>query len=431
MCRLIPAVTAATLCGALIGFAFFNKPVAKLFLGDVGSLPIGLLVGWLLLQLAGTGALAAAILLPLYYLMDATITLLRRLARREKVWEAHRSHFYQQATANGFSVMAVSGACVRAQHRAGGACRIDDPAADTHRADRRPGGGFRAGRAVAASFLATSRGGRSMSAPLIALTGATGFIGRHLVAELPKRGYRVRVLLRRPTEVPLGATGAVIGDIASPHNMAAALRDVDAVVHSAGLAHAMSGMPADDYRAINTQGTINLARAAERAHVKRFVFLSSIRAQSGPVSAAALTEADAPHPTDDYGRSKLEAEEGLNTLGIDWVALRPVLVYGTGREGQHGGLAGARADRLAAAARRAEGQTLAAVARQSHGGARCGAEGARPAAASVRRGRSGAAECRRDRRRDALRSRAQAGTCSGAVISAARGSDARRQVGGL
>jgi UDP-N-acetylmuramyl pentapeptide phosphotransferase/UDP-N-acetylglucosamine-1-phosphate transferase len=104
----LPTLLAATLCGALIGFAFFNKPVAKLFLGDVGSLPIGLLVGWLLLHLAGTGALTAAILLPLYYLADATITLLRRLARREKVWEAHRSHFYQQATTNGFSVMAVS-----------------------------------------------------------------------------------------------------------------------------------------------------------------------------------------------------------------------------------------------------------------------------------------------------------------------------------
>ena len=102
------AVFAAALCGALLGFAPFNKPVAKLFLGDVGSLSIGLLVGWMLLQLAGAGALAAAILLPLYYLMDATITLLRRLARREKVWEAHRSHFYQQATNNGFSVMSVS-----------------------------------------------------------------------------------------------------------------------------------------------------------------------------------------------------------------------------------------------------------------------------------------------------------------------------------
>ncbi|MGO4387637.1 glycosyltransferase family 4 protein [Microvirga sp. 2YAF29] len=100
-------VVAIALSGALLGFAPFNKPVARLFLGDVGSLPIGLLVGWMLLELAGTGALAAALLLPLYYLMDATITLLRRLARREKVWEAHRSHFYQQATTNGFSVMSV------------------------------------------------------------------------------------------------------------------------------------------------------------------------------------------------------------------------------------------------------------------------------------------------------------------------------------
>ncbi|MEZ0172591.1 glycosyltransferase family 4 protein [Microvirga sp. TS319] len=101
------ALIAASLCGALLGFAPLNRPVARLFLGDVGSLPIGLLVGWMLLELAGTHALAAAILLPLYYLMDATITLFRRLAKRERVWEAHRSHFYQRATDNGFPVMAV------------------------------------------------------------------------------------------------------------------------------------------------------------------------------------------------------------------------------------------------------------------------------------------------------------------------------------
>jgi UDP-N-acetylmuramyl pentapeptide phosphotransferase/UDP-N-acetylglucosamine-1-phosphate transferase len=101
-------LVALTLCGALLGFAPFNKPVARLFLGDVGSLPIGLLVGWILLELAGTGALAAALLLPLYHLMDATITLLKRLARGEKVWEAHRSHFYQQATTNGLAPLAVS-----------------------------------------------------------------------------------------------------------------------------------------------------------------------------------------------------------------------------------------------------------------------------------------------------------------------------------
>lgn len=100
---------AAALLGALIGFAPFNKPVAGLFLGDVGSLPIGLIVGWLVLKLAGAGALAAAVLLVLYPVTDATLTLLRRLAAGEKIWQAHRTHFYQRATDNGFSVLEVSG----------------------------------------------------------------------------------------------------------------------------------------------------------------------------------------------------------------------------------------------------------------------------------------------------------------------------------
>jgi UDP-N-acetylmuramyl pentapeptide phosphotransferase/UDP-N-acetylglucosamine-1-phosphate transferase len=100
---------AAAICGGLLGFAPFNKPVARLFLGDVGSLPIGLVTAYLLYRLAGTGAFAAALILPLYQVTDTTITLLRRLARGEKVWEAHRSHFYQQATASGFSVIAVVG----------------------------------------------------------------------------------------------------------------------------------------------------------------------------------------------------------------------------------------------------------------------------------------------------------------------------------
>jgi UDP-N-acetylmuramyl pentapeptide phosphotransferase/UDP-N-acetylglucosamine-1-phosphate transferase len=98
------AVIAVALLGAIIGFAPFNRPVARLFLGDVGSLPIGLLLGWLMLMLAGRNNMAAAILLPLYYLADATITLARRLVRREAVWEAHRTHFYQRATDGGFSV---------------------------------------------------------------------------------------------------------------------------------------------------------------------------------------------------------------------------------------------------------------------------------------------------------------------------------------
>ena len=172
-----------------------------------------------------------------------------------------------------------------------------------------------------------------MTGRLVALTGATGFIGRHLLRELLKRGYRIRVLLRRPTALPPEATGAVVGDLARPQNMAAALAGVDAVIHSAGIAHAMSGVPQDDYRVLNTEATIGLARAAEKARAKRFVFLSSIRAQSGPTAADVLTEARAPEPTDAYGQSKLDAELGLAALGIDWVALRPVLVYGPGVKG--------------------------------------------------------------------------------------------------
>jgi len=104
---LMAAIVAAALCGAMIGFAPFNRPVASIFLGDVGSLPIGLLLGWCLLQLAWHQHLAAALLLPLYYLADASVTLLRRLMRREPFWVAHRSHFYQRATDNGFTVMQV------------------------------------------------------------------------------------------------------------------------------------------------------------------------------------------------------------------------------------------------------------------------------------------------------------------------------------
>jgi UDP-N-acetylmuramyl pentapeptide phosphotransferase/UDP-N-acetylglucosamine-1-phosphate transferase len=81
--------------------------VASLFLGDVGSLPIGLLLAWLLALLAGAGHVAAALILPLYYLADATITLLRRLARGEPFWQAHRTHFYQRATDRGLSVSQI------------------------------------------------------------------------------------------------------------------------------------------------------------------------------------------------------------------------------------------------------------------------------------------------------------------------------------
>ncbi len=102
-------IVALALNGAMLGFAPFNRPVARLFLGDMGSLPAGLLLLWLLFLVAGSGHIAAALLLPLYFVADASVTLARRFLARERVWEAHRTHFYQQARDNGFSSMEIIG----------------------------------------------------------------------------------------------------------------------------------------------------------------------------------------------------------------------------------------------------------------------------------------------------------------------------------
>jgi UDP-glucose 4-epimerase len=115
--------------------------------------------------------------------------------------------------------------------------------------------------------------------------------------------------------------------------MAAALEGADAVIHSAGLDPARSGLPEEDYRSLNTDATVKLARAAQRAGVKRFIFLSSIAAQSGYHADQVLTEDLEPQPAENYGRSKLAAEQGLAQLDLDWVALRLVLVYGPGVKG--------------------------------------------------------------------------------------------------
>jgi UDP-N-acetylmuramyl pentapeptide phosphotransferase/UDP-N-acetylglucosamine-1-phosphate transferase len=100
------ALISLALCGALVGFAPFNRPVARLFLGDVGSLPIGLLIAWLLIELAERH-LVAAVLLPLYFVADATITLLLRLIQGKPVMQAHRSHFYQRAYDAGIGVYGI------------------------------------------------------------------------------------------------------------------------------------------------------------------------------------------------------------------------------------------------------------------------------------------------------------------------------------
>jgi nucleoside-diphosphate-sugar epimerase len=169
-----------------------------------------------------------------------------------------------------------------------------------------------------------------VSGERVLLTGASGFVGRHLADDLIARGYRLRTAGRGAAPIIPGVEHVAIGDLGAPIDWQPLLDGVDLVVHCAGLAHADGAIPEERYRAVNTDATLTLARAARAGRVRRFVFLSSIRAQSGPVSDKLLSEADPPTPTDAYGRSKIAAEQGLAGLDLDWVALRPVLVYGAG-----------------------------------------------------------------------------------------------------
>jgi UDP-N-acetylmuramyl pentapeptide phosphotransferase/UDP-N-acetylglucosamine-1-phosphate transferase len=99
---------AAAILGAAIGFLLWNWPPARIFLGDVGSTTLGYLTGFLLLGVAGSGHWRLALALPLYFLADATITLGRRLLRGERIWQAHREHFYQLALRCGLTHAAVT-----------------------------------------------------------------------------------------------------------------------------------------------------------------------------------------------------------------------------------------------------------------------------------------------------------------------------------
>jgi len=99
---------ALVIAATAVGFLIWNWAPAKIFMGDVGSVPLGFVLGWLLLDLAGEGYVLAALILPGYYLTDATVTLFSRLLRGEKIWQAHRQHAYQQAVQNGLSHGSVS-----------------------------------------------------------------------------------------------------------------------------------------------------------------------------------------------------------------------------------------------------------------------------------------------------------------------------------
>ena len=174
--------------------------------------------------------------------------------------------------------------------------------------------------------------------PRILVTGASGFIGQHLVRKLSESGYRVRAAARQPVifDDP-NVEGIALGDMSRSFAAEYVVRGVDAVIHAAGMAHARAGIPDAAYTAINVDATRQLARAARAARVKRFVLMSSVRAQVGASHHGVVTEATPAAPTDAYGRSKIAAEgitaELLSGSNTHWTVLRPVLVYGPGVKG--------------------------------------------------------------------------------------------------
>jgi nucleoside-diphosphate-sugar epimerase len=178
----------------------------------------------------------------------------------------------------------------------------------------------------------------------ILITGANGFIGTALRRRLQAdRRFAVRAAVRRKARLEQADGIELIetGDLAADTDWRTALRGIDAIVHLAARAHVMQDTAADplaEYRKVNVDGTLNLARQAQQAGIKRFIFISSIKVNGEQTSADRPFRAeDHPSPVDAYGISKREAEDGLRALCANsemrFVIIRPPLVYGPGVKG--------------------------------------------------------------------------------------------------
>jgi len=167
------------------------------------------------------------------------------------------------------------------------------------------------------------------------IIGASGFIGRFVTATFASEDYTVRAAVRDPSTAS-HHDGVEVVQCADFEQTAVDWRPlvegVNTIIHLAGLAHTRGGSDAL-YDRINRRATAELVAAAAKAGVKRFVFVSSVRAQIGASTDHVLIESDPALPTDAYGRSKLAAEASVRAAGIPFTILRPVLVYGPGVKG--------------------------------------------------------------------------------------------------
>ena len=175
---------------------------------------------------------------------------------------------------------------------------------------------------------------------VVLVTGASGFIGKRLVVSLAQEGWQVRAAARDPENVPdaSGIERVAMPDLARPADWSALLEGASHVVHLAGIAHAPGTLPDALYSRVNAESAGELADQA-RGKVERLVFVSSVRAQAGLTADHVITEADAPAPTEVYGRSKLEAERLVAASGVPFVVLRPAVLYGPGVKGNIASLA--------------------------------------------------------------------------------------------
>ncbi len=176
--------------------------------------------------------------------------------------------------------------------------------------------------------------------PRILVTGASGFIGKTLVAALAKQGFAVRAAARDPNAIIAASEveRVTMPDLAAPSDWSELLEGVTHVVHLAGIAHAPGVLPDTVYTRINAEAVGELAEQA-KGKVERFIFMSSVRAQAGLAADHAITEKDVPEPTDAYGHSKLEAERLVEQSGVPYTILRPAVVYGKGVKGNIASLA--------------------------------------------------------------------------------------------